>query len=170
MKLITYSYQYTHGVPGNGYTVSDNVIIDFCFDDACYNHAFNDPDCPKNTPVAAELKEWAKLCRADNLYVYEYAYNCGDKYLADPSLLVMWDNFRFYTECGVEDIAEGLDCRATTTGEQVVISDYCIRREIGECLLERPRLRGDLYIVRGTKKYRLCFDCKACQMKIIDEK
>ena len=109
VKLITYSYQYTHGVPGNGYTVSDNVIIDFCFDDACYNHAFNDPDCPKNTPVAAELKEWAKLCRADNLYVYEYAYNCGDKYLADPSLLVMWDNFRFYTECGVSGIlSEGI--------------------------------------------------------------
>ena len=76
----------------------------------------------------------------------------------------------FYTACGVEDIAEGLDCRATTAGEQVVISDYCIRREIGECLLEKPRLRGDLYLVRGTKKYKLVFDCKACQMKIFDEK
>lgn len=75
-----------------------------------------------------------------------------------------------YTDHGVEEIAEGLDCRATTSGEQVVISDYCIRREIGECLLERPRLKGDLYLVRGTKKYRLSFDCKACQMKIIDEK
>ena len=77
---------------------------------------------------------------------------------------------KFYTECGVEEIAEGLDCRTSTAGEQVIISDYCIRREIGECLLEKPRLRGDLYLVRGTKKYRLCFDCKRCQMKIIDEK
>ena len=76
----------------------------------------------------------------------------------------------FYADHGVADIAEGLDCRATTTGEQVVISDYCIRREIGECLLQKPRLRGDLYLVRGTKKYKLAFDCKACQMKIIDEK
>ena len=76
----------------------------------------------------------------------------------------------FYADHGVAEIAEGLDCRATTAGEQVVISDYCIRREIGECLLEKPRLQGDLYLVRGTKKYRLCFDCKACQMKIIDEK
>ena len=76
----------------------------------------------------------------------------------------------FYTDHGVAEIAEGLDCRATTAGEQVVISDYCIRREIGECLLEKPRLRGDLYLVRGTKKYRLCFDCKACQMRLIDEK
>ena len=76
----------------------------------------------------------------------------------------------FYAECGVEEIAEGLDCRTSTAGEQVIISDYCIRREIGECLLEKTRLRGDLYLVRGTKMYRLCFDCKACQIKIIDEK
>lgn len=75
----------------------------------------------------------------------------------------------FFTKCGVKEIAEGLDCRATTSGEEVMVSDYCIRREIGECLKEKPRLRGDLYLVRGTKKYRLCFDCKACQMKIIDE-
>ncbi len=74
----------------------------------------------------------------------------------------------FYADHGVAEIAEGLDCRTSTAGEQVVVSDYCIRREIGECLLERPRLKGDLYLVRGTKRYRLCFDCKACQMKIID--
>jgi putative protease len=74
----------------------------------------------------------------------------------------------FYADHGVKEIAEGLDCRPSTSGEQVVISDYCIRREIGECLLERPRLKGDLYLVRGTKKYRLSFDCKKCQMKIFD--
>ena len=76
----------------------------------------------------------------------------------------------FYTKCGVKEIAEGLDCRTSTAGEQVIISDYCIRREIGECLKEKSRLKGDLFLVRGTKKYRLDFDCKACQMKIIDEK
>ena len=74
----------------------------------------------------------------------------------------------FYADHGVEQIAEGLDCRTSTSGEQVIISDYCIRREIGECLKEKSRLKGDLYLVRGTKKYRLCFDCKACQMKLID--
>ena len=76
----------------------------------------------------------------------------------------------FYADHGVVNIAEGLDCRTSTAGEQVVISDYCIRREIGECLLEKPHLKGDLYLVRGTKKYRLSFDCKACQMRLIDEK
>ena len=74
----------------------------------------------------------------------------------------------FYADHGVEEIAEGLDCRTSTAGEQVIISDYCIRREIGECLKEKCRLKGDLYLVRGTKKYRLSFDCKACQMRLID--
>ena len=74
----------------------------------------------------------------------------------------------FYTDHGVTDIAEGLDCRPSTSGEQVIVSDYCIRREIGECLLEKPRLKGDLYLVRGRKRYKLCFDCKECQMKVVD--
>ena len=74
----------------------------------------------------------------------------------------------FYADHGVEEIAEGLDCRTSTAGEQVIISDYCIRREISECLKEKCRLKGDLYLVRGTKKYRLSFDCKACQMRIFD--
>ena len=74
----------------------------------------------------------------------------------------------FYADHGVTEIAEGLDCRPSTSGEQVIVSDYCIRREIGECLLEKPRLKGDLYLVRGRKRYRLCFDCKKCQMRIFD--
>lgn len=111
---------------------------------------------------------------AEYRWAAPFVENRNAKYPA--SVLAPQDNVtnrlarELYTDCGVKDIAEGLDCRATTAGEQVVISDYCIRREIGECLLKKPRLRGDLYLVRGTKKYKLCFDCKACQMKIIDEK
>lgn len=112
IKIISYAYQFTHGVPGNGFALSDNVIINFCFDKACYQHAFNDPRCEKNVPVVAELREWAKQCKADNLYVYEYAYNCGDATLPDPNLFVMWDNFRLYLECGVNGIlAEGIPCK-----------------------------------------------------------
>jgi putative protease len=74
----------------------------------------------------------------------------------------------FYRDHGVRTLERGLDCRSTTAGECVMQTSYCIRREIGECLLEKPRLRGNLYLVRGRKRYRLCFDCKECQMRIID--
>ena len=47
-------------------------------------------------------------------------------------------------------------------------SAYCIRREIGECLRERPRLRGELYLERGAQRYRLVFDCARCEMSLVD--
>lgn len=75
----------------------------------------------------------------------------------------------FYADHGVVDIAEGLDCRATMAGECVMQSSYCIRREIGECLLQRPKYRGKLYLVRGSKRYALRFDCKACKMMVLEE-
>ena len=121
-------------------------------------------------------REVFELLEKQRLAQHKKAENIVTKQFAEyPSkVLTPQDNVtnrlarEFYTECGVEDIAEGLDCRTSTSGEQVIISDYCIRREIGECLKEKPRLKGDLYLVRGTKKYHLCFDCKACQMKVID--
>ena len=126
--------------------------------------------------IGALRREVFELLEKERLAHYKKRNSIVEKRVAEyPSKrLLPQDNVtnnlarQLYINCGVEEIAEGLDCRSTTAGEQVVISDYCIRREIGECLLEKPRLRGDLYLVRGTKKYRLCFDCKACQMKIID--
>lgn len=74
----------------------------------------------------------------------------------------------FYMEHGVKEVAQGLDCEVSTGGHRVMISDYCIRREIGQCLLKEPSLRGELYLERGRKRYRLEFDCKRCQMSLHD--
>lgn len=74
----------------------------------------------------------------------------------------------FYTAHGVERIADGLDMQPTTAGERVMISDYCIRREIGECLQKRHTLDGALFLERGRKRYALSFDCAACRMSLKD--
>ena len=74
----------------------------------------------------------------------------------------------FYRDHGVRQIERGLDLAPTTAGHRVMRSAYCIRREIGECLRERPRLRGDLYLEHGAHRYRLEFDCAACEMSLID--
>lgn len=75
---------------------------------------------------------------------------------------------RFYTKHGVEHIVEGLDTWATTVGERVMESSYCIRREIGECLKKGSRLHDKLYIEHGRHRYRLDFDCAKCRMSLID--
>lgn len=74
----------------------------------------------------------------------------------------------FYRDHGVREIERGLDLAPTTAGHRVMRSAYCIRREIGECLRERPRLRGDLYLEHGAHRYWLEFDCAACEMSLID--
>jgi putative protease len=126
--------------------------------------------------IGALRREVFELLERERLAQFKKEENLAERRYAEypAERLTPQDNVtnrlarEFFTECGVKEIAEGLDCRATTSGEEVMVSDYCIRREIGECLLERPRLKGDLFLIRGTKKYRLAFDCKKCQMRVID--
>lgn len=74
----------------------------------------------------------------------------------------------FYRDHGVAEIERGLDLAPTTAGRCVMRSAYCIRREIGECLCEQPRLTGDLYLERGAARYKLEFDCARCEMRLVD--
>lgn len=74
----------------------------------------------------------------------------------------------FYKRHGVEHIVEGLDSWATTVGERVMESSYCLRREIGECLKKGTKLRDMLYLEHGRHRYRLDFDCANCRMSLID--
>lgn len=74
----------------------------------------------------------------------------------------------FYRDHGVRRIERGLDLAPTTVGHTVMRSSYCIRREIGECLKEHPRLQGPLWLERGRHRYRLEFDCARCEMRLVD--
>ena len=120
VKVIAYAYFDTHGVPTN-MTVHDNVIIDFCLDNACYQHSLTDPNCEKNKKVAAELRGWAALCKDNNLFIYDYGWNWNYNYdewrynscMIDPNLFTLWDNFQLYLECGVGGmLSEGIPCNS----------------------------------------------------------
>ncbi len=73
----------------------------------------------------------------------------------------------FYRSHGVERIASPLEATDDMSGERVMRSAYCLRREIGECLMEKPRLKGELFLQRGAYRYRLDFDCRRCEMSLI---
>lgn len=74
----------------------------------------------------------------------------------------------FYRDHGVQEIAAPLEFAPTTVGSCVMRSAYCLRRELGQCLKERPTLRGDLYLEHGVSRYRLDFDCDRCEMALVD--
>ena len=73
----------------------------------------------------------------------------------------------FYRDHGVEQIDAPLELSEEFDGKCVMTSSYCIRREIGQCLREKPTLKGDLYIEHGFHRYRLDFDCARCEMRLI---
>lgn len=73
----------------------------------------------------------------------------------------------FYNQHGAQQIEKALELMPTA-GERVMVSSYCLRRELGECLKENPKLKGELYIEHGTARYRLGFDCRHCQMTLHD--
>lgn len=73
----------------------------------------------------------------------------------------------FYLRHGAEEIEQPLEAQSTY-GERIMLSSYCIRREIGECMREHPTFRGDLYIEHGTSRYKLSFDCERCLMSLYD--
>ena len=54
-------------------------------------------------------------------------------------------------------------------GSEVMVTRYCLRRELGACLKEREgkQLKGPLMIRSGATTFRLDFDCKECRMRVV---
>ena len=75
----------------------------------------------------------------------------------------------FLRDHGVVDIERGLDLSESTSGHCVMRTSYCLRREIGECLKEGSRLRGELCLEHGFNRYLLRFDCGRCEMSLVDK-
>ena len=78
---------------------------------------------------------------------------------------------QLYRHFGATQIAQGPEAGGPITTGQVMISKYCLRRELGACLL-RPsgkNLPTDLHLVTedGKENLQLHFDCKTCKMHII---
>lgn len=73
---------------------------------------------------------------------------------------------RFYRDHGVCRIDPAFDTLQSLDGVRVMTTAYCLRRELGECLKESPKLKGRLFLRRGETTYRLEFDCEKCRMHI----
>lgn len=73
---------------------------------------------------------------------------------------------RFYRDHGVTRIEPGYDLRSDLKGVDVMRMRYCIRRELGMCLRDKPDYTGKLYLRHGTFLYALRFDCARCMMTV----
>ena len=74
---------------------------------------------------------------------------------------------RFYRDHGVQVIEPGYDLRNDLRDQTVMRMRYCLRRELGWCLKEKPTYAGRLYLEHGGHVYELHFDCVRCGMELI---
>lgn len=76
----------------------------------------------------------------------------------------------FYRRHGVTDIAPAAESGLDLHGQVVMRSRYCIKHQLGYCTgARRPSpLHEPLYLVDDDgHRYRLRFDCAACEMEIV---
>ncbi len=78
---------------------------------------------------------------------------------------------KFYLDHGATKIEPALEVSkaSPTSGTRVMTTRYCLRRELGACLLtpQADRLpSGDLYLQSGPLRLRLHCDCPNCRMTL----
>jgi putative protease len=79
---------------------------------------------------------------------------------------------RFYQRHGVETIEPAFETFSDTFGKQVMLTRYCVRRQLGMCVKNESVThppKEPLKISDGHHTYRLEFDCRRCRMKIFLE-
>lgn len=95
------------------------------------------------------------------------------------SMLTYHDNVanelarRFYRSHGAAISEQAVECAKPeqSAGKQVMHTRYCIRRELGACLRtpQGSRLPEPLYLRNDSGTYRLAFDCRNCEMRVVKE-
>lgn len=81
---------------------------------------------------------------------------------------------QFYRRHGVQALEYGLEKTLDYPGKPLMTTKYCIRFELGSCLMGKNRKPakkalpdGPLYLRNNKNWFQLQFDCKNCMMKIV---
>lgn len=103
IKIITFAYSYSFPCPKN-ITCNDDVVIELCTINNCYNHAFNDKSCPVNADCMKQINAWSKIC--DEFYIWDYTINF--KYYLSPfaNFDVLHENIKYLSSIGAKGIIE----------------------------------------------------------------
>ena len=130
VKLVALAYKYTHlnkyninlsnedyadflskytnerYVPSQSLKCPENVIIMYCTDKCCFSHEIGNTECdnPSCTAVKAaeEIALWQQIC--DHLYIWDYTNGAAYKHQVFPILNLLYDNYHYFSEIGVEGV------------------------------------------------------------------
>ncbi|MFH1780456.1 MAG: U32 family peptidase [Candidatus Nealsonbacteria bacterium] len=73
---------------------------------------------------------------------------------------------KFYERHGVCVLESSLEQQKDVRGKKLMTTKHCLKHFLGACPEQGRRIKEPLFLVYENKKYRLRFDCAACQMEI----
>ena len=75
-----------------------------------------------------------------------------------------------YEDFGAKQIEYGIDKTQDYRGKELMVCKYCLRYELGMCTKnkQKPNVTFPLYLRNEKYRFQLQFDCKNCEMKIIN--
>ena len=111
LLVHTLAYNAT-AIPPQVTKLRDNVVVQYCTYQGCYQHAIGDPECDEygglwdmyynNVERADAIKQWESI--TNHLYIWDYGANFNDEYVFLPNFDILLENCRFYIENNVEGI------------------------------------------------------------------
>lgn len=136
VAIHTLAYQYSRQAPK--VTVPrDNVIIQLCTIECCFNHALDDPDCERNVSLKKDIEDWGKICK--RIYIWDYVTNFRYYLMPFPNFDIMAANMRFFHENNVRGLFEEGNYQGPS-GELGELRSYLLAR-----LMENPYMTDAEY-------------------------
>ena len=169
LKFVATSYSWSSPSPTKvgplGYRVAvspaavprDDVYIYLAPIDACYMHAFNDPECGFNLhEFNYDIQNWRKL--TDRIFIWDYECNFSEFLTWFPNIEALDKNIRYYRELG----AKGVFAEGTIKSQNFYQSD------LESWLLGKLLWNPDLSLWQLIHEYNRYYFGKAAG-RIIDE-
>ena len=137
----------------------NNVIIEFCDEDADLRYALDDPASPINAQIYHDLQTWAK--HAPKLLGWTCPAPLRNPLAPCPNYAVLQNNLRVYTQCGVESILVQAGGReAALFAPCGAYRTFLLARLLWDPDLDYPRLQHEFLLRYYGPARKEVIDCQ----------
>ncbi|MBP3368242.1 MAG: DUF4838 domain-containing protein, partial [Clostridia bacterium] len=137
ITIITFAYAYSFPCPKN-IKCNDDIAIEICTINNCYNHAYNDPSCPISADCMKQIDAWGEIC--DEFYIWDYTVDFKYYLSPFPNFDVLLDNLRYLGGIGARGYLAQGNYQAGKSAEFADLRCYLIAK-----VLENPNMTNEEY-------------------------
>jgi len=128
VMVHTFAYKRSLEPPKSDIQVADNVFIQICTHDCCFNHPLVECDysarVEEGQNMAAFLERWGEICKY--ISVWDYTQNFNVYNLPFPNLDVLWQNVILFADNNVRFLFEQGAHNWVSNGEFAELKAYLL--------------------------------------------